>query len=946
MGKLIHQYRRSIETCLRKDQSRLHQRLSKLLKASSKGLDVEQEYCKLQRAIDNSAYLRQCRVESLPQLSYPDLPITQKKNDISAALKNNQVLILCGETGSGKTTQLPKICLEIGSGTAGMIGHTQPRRIAARTVAARIAQELGQSVGGVVGYKFRFQDKSKPETLVKLMTDGILLAEIQSDPKLESYDTIILDEAHERSLNIDFLLGYLKWLLPKRPDLKVIVTSATIDPKRFSEHFDNAPIIEVSGRSFPVEIRYRIPTDEGDKDGESDGIQAVVGAVNELRQEPAGDILVFLSGEREIREVDEALRKRLYRDCEILPLYSRLSGKEQQRIFAPHKRQRIVLATNVAETSLTVPGIRYVVDSGFARISRYNFRSKIQRLPIEKISQASANQRAGRCGRLGPGICIRLFSEDDFKTRPVYTEPEILRTNLASVVLRMKSMNFGSISNFPFLESPDDRMIRDGFKLLHELQALDQQQALSSIGHKLARIPIDPSLGRMLVEAATENCLKEIAVITAVLSIQDPRERPADRGQLADQKHAQFHAENSDFMGFLQLWNDISARKKELSKNKLRAYCRANFLSYIRIREWEDIHSQLVRLIKNDLGYKLNQIDAGYDEIHRALLSGLISNIGFKHEQSEYLGARNLKFFIHPGSSLFKARPKWMMAAEQVETSRIYARNVAKINPEWIEKLAAHLIKHEHYEPHWQKKSARVAIFQRTLLYGITLQSGRRIPYERINAAGAREIFIRSALVNQDYHCNAAFFSYNQQLLDSLGYLQHKGRRVDLIANEDAIYDFFDQKIPPKVVDGNSFDRWRRKKERTDPDYLQLSKSDITGAHDDSIDHINYPDELSLGPLTIRLEYRFEPNHVDDGITAIIPIHQLAQLSVEPFEWLVPGLLLEKVVALIKILPKSIRRNYVPVPEYANQFLQETDIGGGSLYKALAQFLASVKTVH
>lgn len=942
MGTLHSQFRPLIATCLTKDQSSLNKRLTKIIKAQGRGLEINKDRINLQRAIDNSAQERARRAGCVPQLDYPDLPIKRKKEEISEALKDNQVLILCGETGSGKTTQLPKICLENGRGVAGMIGHTQPRRIAARTVATRIAEELGQRVGGWVGYKFRFQDQSKPETLIKLMTDGILLAEIQSDPRLESYDTIILDEAHERSLNIDFLLGYLKWLLPKRPDLKVIVTSATIDPQRFSRHFYNAPIIEVSGRTYPVEIRYREEPDANDDESDVDWIQEIVNATSELEQEGAGDVLVFLSGEREIREVAEALRKLRCHDVEILPLYSRLSAKEQQRVFAPHKQRRVVLATNVAETSLTVPGIRYVIDTGLARISRYSIRSKVQRLPIEKISQASADQRAGRCGRLGPGICIRLYSEDDFDTRSAYTEPEILRTNLASVVLQMKSMKLGDIAKFPFIEPPDERMVRDGIKLLYELKALDERGSLTQIGRKLSRLPIDPRLARMLIEASNEHCLKEVLVITAFLSIQDPRERPVERAQIADQKHARHYAEDSDFMGFLNLWNDIVARKKELSRTQFRAYCRENFLSYIRVREWQDIHAQLVRLIKHELGFRINQIDAGYDEIHRALLSGLISNIGFKHEQSEYLGARNIKFFIHPGSSLFKSRPKWMMAGEQVETSRVYARHVAKIRPDWIEKLAAHLVKHEHYDPHWQKKSARVAIFQRSLIYGITIQNGRRIPYQRVDRKGAREIFIRAALVNQEYHCNAEFFQANEKLLNSLGYLQHKGRRVDLIANEDAIYDFFDQRIPTEVVDGKSFERWRRKVEQETPNYLMLDSSDIAGTNDHRIDHINYPDEMTIGQLTVKLEYRFEPGHAEDGVTAIIPIHQLAQLSAESFEWLVPGLLHEKIVALIKSLPKSIRRNFVPTPEYANRFLQEAKIGQGSLNDALSLFLTGL----
>jgi len=945
MGKLLAKYLSEIRLCLRKDQSALRKRLAQIENTLDGESNSETELENLKRAIDKSVKWRNLRMASVPKISYPNLPVSERKDEIAKALLNNQVVILCGETGSGKTTQLPKICLELGRGTTGMIGHTQPRRIAARMVSARIAQELGQSTGGIVGYKYRFQDRTKPETLIKVMTDGILLAEIQSDPHLEQYDTIILDEAHERSLNIDFLLGYLHWLLPRRPDLKIIITSATIDPKRFSVHFDNAPIIEISGRTYPVEIRYQ-PRDNGDDDTETDLYQAIIIAVLELDYIHAGDVLVFLSGEREIREAADLLRKQLRSDFEILPLFSRLSTKEQQRAFQPHQKRRIILATNVAETSLTVPGIRYVIDTGVARISRYSLRSKVQRLPIEKISQASANQRAGRCGRLGPGICVRLYSEEDFQSRPEFTEPEILRTNLASVILQMKAMQLGDIANFPFVEPPDERMIRDGEKLLHELNALDQHQKLTPVGHKLSRIPIDPRLARMVVAAAQEEgCLKEVSIITAVLSIQDPRERPADRSQAADQKHMQFRADDSDFMGFLNLWQAYTTKQKELSKTKLRAYCRENFLSFVRLREWQDIHSQLAHVVENELGFQLNQADAGYDKIHRALLTGLISNIGFKQDQSEYLGARNLKFYIHPSSNLFKSRPKWIMAGEQVETTRIYARNIAKINPLWVEKAAAHLIKLQHFEGHWEKKSARCVINERSLLYGITLQSCRRIPYERVDSDAAREMFIRSALVNQLYHCDAEFFDFNQKLLGSLGYLQHKGRRVDLIANEDDIYAFFDAKIPPHVVDGNSFDRWRRKIEKKYPDFLKLTADDISGANDDSIDSINYPDYLDIGDLSVNLEYRFEPGQADDGVTSIIPVHQLIQLRPELFEWLVPGLLGEKVIALIKALPKTTRRNFIPAADYTERFLLETELGKGSLYKALVRFLAQTKTV-
>jgi ATP-dependent helicase HrpA len=828
--------------------------------------------------------------------------------------------------------------LDIGRGVAGFIGHTQPRRIAARTVADRIAEELGQKSGASVGYKVRFHDKTHAESLVKLMTDGILLAESQNDPYLNQYDTIIIDEAHERSLNIDFLLGYMCWLLPKRPDLKLIITSATIDPQRFSKHFGDAPIINVSGRTFPVEMRYRpIELIEEDDETSADLQQGILDAVDELHRDLPGDILIFLNGEREIRETTESLKKHHPVRCEVLPLYSKLSVSEQERVFKPKGgKLRIVLATNVAETSLTVPGIRSVIDTGHARVSRYSHRSKIQRLPIEKISQASANQRAGRCGRVAEGICIRLYSEEDYLSRPEFTEPEILRTNLSSVILQMTSLKLGDIEDFPFIEPPEDKMIKDGKNSLHEVNALDREGKITAMGQQLAKIPTDPKLARMLLAANKLNCLAEVAIIVSALSIQDPREKPADKMQQADSKHAEFKIDDSDFLTILNIWRVFEQQKKILSNNKVRKYCKEHFLSYIRMREWFDIHAQIMQVIKGELKLKPNTSEAGYESIHCALLTGLLSTIGFRHEQYEYMGARSLKFFIFPGSGQYKARPKWVMASEQVETSKVYARTVAKIEPAWIEQCAKHLVKSSYYEPHWEKKAGRSAIYERVLLYGLTIQPKRKIPYERVDPKAAREIFIRCGLVAQDYHTNAPFFKANMALLEEVGYIQHKGRRVDLIEDEEWLYQFYNDKLPEEVVNGITLDQWRKKAEKENPQLLFLTKEDLTRQDDEHVSDWDYPDHKEVGNLSIELQYRFEPGHDEDGVTAIIPVHQLNQISTEPFEWLVPGLLEEKVVALMKGLPKILRKYFVPVPQTAKDCLDIEPDFKGSLYEWLS----------
>ena len=935
---LVKQLTQQLPFCLNQDRHGLKRQLDRLRSETQKGKNPTEQLNALASRIEKSVVARNKRLASIPTLNFPDLPVTGKKDDIAKLIQENQVVIVCGETGSGKTTQLPKICLSIGRGAAGFIGHTQPRRIAARTVADRIAEELGEAIGKSVGFKIRFNDKTHSESLVKLMTDGILLAESQNDPYLNQYDTIIIDEAHERSLNIDFLLGYMKWLLPKRPDLKLIITSATIDPQRFSTHFNHAPIIEVSGRTYPVEMRYRPIEQKEEEDETTDDLQnAILDAVDELYRDLRGDILIFLSGEREIRETTDSLKKHHPTQYEILPLYSKLSVSEQERVFKPKGGKiRIVLATNVAETSLTVPGIRCVIDTGHARISRYSHRSKIQRLPIERISQSSANQRAGRCGRVAEGICIRLYSHDDYLARPEFTEPEIMRTNLSAVILQMTALNLGDIEDFPFLEPPEDKMIRDGKNVLHEVNALDKSGKLTEIGKQLAKFPTDPKLARMLLAAGHEHCLMEVAIIVSALSVQDPREKPADKMQQADAKHVAFRHPESDFLTLLNIWNTFEEQKKHLSNSKLRKYCTENFLSYIRMREWFDIHAQVMQVIKGDLKMHPNTDDAGYEKIHRALLTGLLSNIGFRHEPYEYLGARGLKFFIFPGSGLHKIKPKWIMAAEQVETSKVYARTVARIEPEWIEQCAGHLVKHNYYDPHWAKKSARCMVSERTLLYGLTLQAGRKIPYDHVDPKAAREIFIRSALVDHDYHSNAPFYVANKKLLEEVGMIQHKGRRVDLVEDEQWLYQFYDNKLPPEIVSGVTLDTWRKTAERANPKILFLTKEDLTREQEeDYVNEWDFPDTFprgsmgTRGNLTIPLQYRFEPGHDEDGVSAIIPVHQLNQLSQAPFDWLVPGLLEEKCIALIKSLPKQIRKHFVPVPQTVKQCLEiEPDFKG------------------
>ncbi|MGQ4597674.1 ATP-dependent RNA helicase HrpA [Nocardia sp. R6R-6] len=1022
-----------------RDEHRLRRRLDRVRGGDLSAVEAEIAAAELRV---------QARRAAVPQIRYPEqLPVTARREDIAAAIAAHQVVIVAGETGSGKTTQIPKICLELGRGIRGTIGHTQPRRLAARTVAERIAEELGTELGDVVGYTVRFTDQASEHTLIKLMTDGILLAEIQRDRLLRRYDTIIIDEAHERSLNIDFLLGYLAQLLPRRPDLKVIITSATIDPELFARHFADekgtpAPIVEVSGRSYPVEIRYRplaleIPVvaddDEDTRFVDRDPVDAIGEAVTELFAAGDGDVLVFLSGEREIRDTADALRDLRLPRTEILPLYARLSAAEQHRVFAPHPGRRVVLATNVAETSLTVPGIRYVIDPGTARISRYSMRTKVQRLPIEPVSQASARQRSGRCGRVADGICIRLYSEDDFQSRPAFTEPEILRTNLAAVILQMTALGLGDIENFPFVEAPDRRAIRDGIALLEELGALArddglgasrtdtaaaQQQAdgdrhakasgrdgdaalsLTPIGREMAQLPVDPRMARMLVQAHRNGCLADVLVIVAALSIQDVRERPAEHQQAADTKHARFTVEGSDFLAYLRLWEYLGGQRKTLSSNQFRRMCREEFLHYLRIREWQDLHGQL-RTITKGLGWSVHadpsadpaQPRAGaaapertsasrarrgesarsggdgrsgtdrgrsaaavavdhdgvrWDAtaIHQALLAGMLSHIGVREAESrEFLGARNAKFMIFPGSSLAKKPPRWVMAAELVETSRLWGRMTAKIEPEWAERLAGDLVKRTYSEPHWSAKRGAARAYERVTLYGIPLVTGRAVDYGRIDPELSRELFIRHALVQGEWQTRHEFFHRNRALLDDVADLEHRARRRDILVDDEVLYEFYDQRLPGDVISVRHFDSWWRTARRTDAALLDFSTATVTNAGAGALDPADFPDSWRQGELSFPLTYQFEPGNDDDGVTVRIPVEQLAHVRAVGFDWLVPGMRDELAAALIKTLPKTLRRSVVPAPDFAAAALAALTPRAEPLRTGLARELSRLGSV-
>jgi ATP-dependent helicase HrpA len=992
--QLITQLEKQLAQCMLADRFPLKRRLHQLRDALKQNKPVDKSLVDIAHKVQASQQRLQARLSALPKPEYPlELPVSGKKDEIAAAIQKHQVVIVCGETGSGKTTQLPKICLELGRGVSGLIGHTQPRRIAARSVASRIAQELKSPLGEAVGYKVRFNDKLSESSYVKLMTDGILLAETQSDKFLNAYDTIIIDEAHERSLNIDFLLGYLKQLLPKRPDLKIIVTSATIDADRFSNHFNGAPVIEVSGRTYPVEIRYRplgnkttmvaveVPIDDGlddidrfaqdlmgikrkpprtetrwlEEDDEEEVMEdAILDTADDLLRLGDGDILVFLPGEREIRDTADHLRKYQGRSpklksIEILPLFARLSIEDQQKIFRPSGQRRIVLATNVAETSLTVPGIKYVIDAGLARVNRYSPRAKVEQLQIEKISQAAAKQRAGRCGRVSNGICVRLYSEEDFNQRPAFTDPEILRSSLASVILRMADLRLGDVAEFPFIEAPSSRLISDGYQLLQELGAVTERREITELGRQMARLPLDPRVARMIIAAKKEGCLREILIIASVLSIQDPRERPMDKREAADNAHAKFKADDSDFMSYLKLWDWYEqALKAKKSNRDLLNQCHQNFLSFLRLKEWRELHQQLLEMVE-DMDFKRNNQEASYEQVHRALLSGLLGNIGFKDGDSEtYAGARGIRFTIAPGSALKKNRPKWVMAAELVDTTKLYARVVAKIDPDWIEPIAneggSRDLTHSDYtDPRWDRKLAQVVAWERVSLYGLTIVPKRRVHYGPINPTEAREIFIREALANMEFDTRAPFFEANRRLIAEVEALEHKARRQDVLVDEYQLFVFYDKVVPPiaepyRIYNGTSFEKWRQDTEKTNPKVLYLTRESLMRHGASAITEVQFPEQMTIDGETVPLKYRFEPGHVLDGVTATIPLALLNQLDATVTEWLVPGMVRDKVTALIKALPKTLRRVCVPVPEFVTGFLEAKN-PQQPLLPALAEFI-------
>jgi len=996
---LISQLEKQLSQCMLADRFPLKRRLQQLKEALKQNKPVDKTLVEIAHKVQASQQRLQARLAALPKPEYPpELPVSGKKDEIAAAIAKHQVVIVCGETGSGKTTQLPKICLELGRGVSGLIGHTQPRRIAARSVASRIAQELKSPLGEAVGYKVRFNDKLSESSYVKLMTDGILLAETQSDKFLNGYDTIIIDEAHERSLNIDFLLGYLKQLLPKRPDLKIIVTSATIDADRFSNHFNGAPVIEVSGRTYPVEIRYRplgnktsmvaveVPIDDGlddidrfaqdlmgikrkpprtetrwlEEDDEEEVMEdAILDAADDLLRLGDGDILVFLPGEREIRDTADHLRKYQGRSLklksiEVLPLFARLSIEDQQKIFRPSGQRRIVLATNVAETSLTVPGIKYVIDAGLARVNRYSTRAKVEQLQIEKISQAAAKQRAGRCGRVSNGICVRLYSEEDFNQRPAFTDPEILRSSLASVILRMADLRLGDVADFPFIEAPSSRLISDGYQLLQELGAVTERREITELGRQMARLPLDPRVARMIIAAKKESCLREILIIASVLSMQDPRERPMDKREAADSAHAKFKADDSDFMGYLKLWEWYEQILKTKKSNRdLLNQCHQNFLSFLRLKEWRELHQQLLSMVE-EMDFKRSDKEASYEQVHRALLSGLLGNIGFKDGDSEtYAGARGIRFTIAPGSALKKNRPKWVMAAELVDTTKLYARGVAKIDPDWIEPIANEggsrdLTQSDYTDPRWDRKTSQVVAWERVSLYGLTIVPKRRVHYGPINPAEAREIFIREALANMEFDTRAPFFEENRRLIAEVEALEHKARRQDVLVDEYQLFVFYDKVVPPiagpgqqepyRIYNGAAFEKWRRDAEKVNPKVLHLTRESLMRHGASAITEVQFPEQMTIDGETVPLKYRFEPGHVLDGVTATIPLALLNQLDATVTEWLVPGMVRDKVTALIKALPKTLRRVCVPVPEFVTGFLEAKN-AQHALLPALAEFI-------
>ncbi len=930
---------RSLDGAMGRDRPGFRRRLRGLERRAARDLPYRQGLERLAGAIEVSRAARQRRSAADLTVAFdPALPIAAHAGEIREAVEAHPVIVVAGETGSGKTTQLPKICVNAGRGRDGWIGVTQPRRIAARSIAARLAEELGCRVGAEVGFKVRFDEKGDADSLIKVMTDGILLAETQRDRWLDAYDTLIIDEAHERSLNIDFLLGYLKRLLPRRPELKLIITSATIDTARFATHFDDAPVIEVSGRGHPVEYRYRPLVGNEPGEPERDLIEGICAAVDELSQLDArGDVLVFLPGERDIRDAGEALNRMRLRRTEILPLYARLGRHRQHQIFHPGPARRIVLATNVAETSLTVPRIRFVIDSGLARISRYSHRSKVQRLPIEAVSQASAAQRAGRCGRLGPGTCVRLYSEDDFDSRPLYTEPEILRTNLATVILMMESLGLGSVEEFPFLEPPAARFVNDGYQLLFELGALDGLRKLTAIGRDMAQWPLDVRLARLLLAGRDAGCLNEALVIASFLSLQDPRERPLDAAKAADEAHAEWHDEASDFVAAMNLWRAWTQVRRGGSNRTRREWCREHFLNPLRMREWSDVHTQL-RDQARETRWPLPAGAADYTSLHRALTCAFLGHIGFKDER-EYVGARQQRFSIFPGSGLFGRGPRWLVSALLVETARVYARVNARIEPEWAEAAGAHLVKRRYFDPYWSRRAGRVLGYEQVTLYGLPLVVKRRIHYGEVEPEAAREIFIREALVAGELNSKAKFLAYNRALIEAVQDLEARQRRRDLLTDETGLFEFFDRLIPAKICTAKAFERWRRGAEKERPKLLFLDRDRVMTRADHGIDGARFPDRLEIDGTSFRLIYELAPGEPADGVNLQLPLHLLNTLDPRPLEWLVPGLLGEKVTALIKSLPKAQRKNFVPAPDFARRFLTRQTGREGGLSEALADFL-------
>jgi len=959
--------RARLDGCMLADRKRLGRRLRGLDKGRMPKAKRDRVMEQIGAEIDRAAERRAARAASVPEIAYADdLPVAAAAGTIAEAIREHQVIVVCGETGSGKTTQLPKICLEAGRGIDGLIGHTQPRRIAARSVATRIAEEMGVELGGVVGAKVRFGDQTAPETLVKLMTDGVLLAESRGDRDLVRYDTIIIDEAHERSLNIDFLLGYLTRLLPKRPDLKIVITSATIDPQRFADHFEKhlhakCPVIEVSGRSYPVDVRYRPPVESTGADAGSEdiatwsaeggdlttGVLAVMDEIDaEAPNAAGGDVLVFMPGEREIRDTAKALRDRYgpRSDVEVLPLYARLSNEEQRRAFAPHRGRRIVVATNVAETSVTVPGIRYVIDPGLARISRYSSRTKVQGLPVEPISRASADQRKGRCGRVGPGVCYRLYTESDYEARDRFTPPEIMRTNLAGVVLQMASLKLGRPERFPFVEPPESRLIRDGYDTLRELGAVSEDGDLTKAGEEMARLPIDPRVARMLIAAHGEDCLSEVLIIASGLSVADPRERPPENQGAADQVHATFRNGHSDFLTLLNLWHFYHDHLRPLSRSKRAKACAQHFISERRMREWQEVQQQ-IRALLTDMGYRFNGRAASADAVHRALLAGLLTNIGRKRSQHEYEGTRGSKFSIHPGSVLFESKPKWLMAAELVRTTRLYARTTARIDPAWIEPLAGDLVKKTHAEPHFDEKTARIMASERVTLAGLEIVSRRRVHYGPIDPIESRRLFIHEGLVAGGLTTNARAINHNRELERELSELEHKARRRDLLAEATARFAFYDQRIPPGIYTGDAFERWLRREERGNPRALFMARDDILMPGAEALEPEAFPDALPLGKTELSLDYRFEPGEMLDGVTAEVPVGVLGQLSQDQADRLVPGLLAEKIESLIRTLPKSMRRQF-DIGPLSRRLAPEIAKSQGSFIGALAAKLSRLTGVR